>query len=229
MNGRDDSLLQARIAFHGRIVASATHEFQNHFAVIKEYNGLIGDLLRSGKSDPGGAIKRCVEISASINDRADRAARLMDTLNRFAHRGDVAVAGFKVDDVVAELVALLQRTADQNRISLRESRAKGAPEITNNPSLLQYLLWSLLAPLLESLAENSRITISASRRKDGAAVIEIKTRGQATAAAGSEPSVAGLVAAVLDGLGASLSRESGRGDREEIQLAVPSLAPAPAR
>lgn len=224
MNAHDDSLLRARLAFNGNIVASATHEFQNHFAVIKEYNGLIGDLLRAGKPGMGSTIKRCLEISVSINDRADRAAALMDILNRFSHRSDTILTAFRVDEVVMDLVALMQRTALQKCIELVGSRSQGVPLITNNPSLLQYLLWLLLTSLLDTLAENSRVTVSVSGNKDGAASVQIKTRGPVTESDGAI-----TMSAALAELGASISRESGRGDRAEIRLIVPSLSAAASR
>lgn len=160
-----DDLCQARIAFHGRIVADATHEIQNHFAVIKEYNGLIGDLLQPKTHDLEGCVNRCREITDNINERARLAAKMVDILNRFTHRGDTASSQFRVEEVVEDLVLLMQRSAGRKRITLEASHGRKVPEVTNDASLLQFLIYSLIEPVIDALPEQGTIRLSTERGK----------------------------------------------------------------
>ncbi len=223
MTTAGDTLWRERIMFHGRIVTDATHEIQNHFAVIKEYSGLIGDLLQAKRGDAA-TIDRCTQITRDINERANRAAVLVDKLNHFGHRGDAAVCTFRLDAVVEELVALMQRAASQRRVSMEASHGRKAPEITSNASLLQYLLHSIAAPLLDAMEEGGRITITASRGKAGAAQVEIETKGAAHEAAEPAPWAGELIDACLAELDGSLTHESRRGNSQRITISVPSLS-----
>jgi len=210
MNSLDENLRRGQVAFMGQIVAAATHEFQNHFAVIKEYNGLIADLLRSKQAGKRGTIKRCREIGQNIDERAGQAALLAERLNRFAHRGDVAPSSVKMEVLVDDLVALLQRSAAQRRVSLSAESSGGLPETLNDAALLQFMLGSVTLNLLETLGENGSIALSViPGAADGGVAVEIAAEGPA--AAESEGQESGLIDACLQRLNARFSSSPGDG------------------
>lgn len=223
MNDAADALRQSQIAFQGRMVAGATHEMQNHLAVIKECNGLVRDLLKQGRLRQK-AIKRCVEISSSIEARAVRAAETIDVLNSFAHRGDDAVTSFGVNSLVEELVVLLTRAASQSTISLEAAPGKEVPSIINSPSLLEYLLFSLVAPLIDALEKNGSVVFSTSPAE--LAGVEIKITAEPTLSSLPEAALmkSALLGECLSKLAATISFESTTGSRRDILLTVPSLA-----
>lgn len=190
------------MAFQGKIVAAATHEFQNHLAVIKEYNGLVRDLLGARKPDRK-TLKRCAEISLSIEERAVRAAQLTDTLNSFAHRGDRGKTGFRVDEALAELVTLMQREAAGRKVSLT-LRGSDPVNIISDPALVQLLVFMVASRRLESIGTGGSLVMSAAPR-EGGALVGIETR-PAPAAAGT--AVLSGLAECLDWLGASLEEET---------------------
>ncbi|MBE0429152.1 MAG: HAMP domain-containing histidine kinase [Thermoleophilia bacterium] len=209
--GMDESLRRAMIAFHGRIVASATHEIQNHLAVIKEYSGLAGDLLASGKVDAGQARARGTEINWNISERAFEAAELVDMLNRFTHRADAEICSFDPNEALEELVALLKRHAGARRISLFAQSGDDTAPFRGNPSLLQYLVCSLLEPFLCRLPENSSVAISAVRDEQERLVISISADAamdDSLEASGQGVPEPGLLEYCLDRLDCSVQQSS---------------------
>ncbi|MDO8735477.1 MAG: hypothetical protein Q7K29_00125 [Thermoleophilia bacterium] len=224
MSSREDEFCQARIAFQGRIVADATHEIQNHFAVIKEYKGLISDLLQSKPNDMDSCVKRCREISGNINERARLAAEMVETLNRFTHRGDVAVSRFRVEQVVEDLVSLMQRSASRKRITLEAAHGRKVPEVANDPSLIQFLVYSLIAPIVEALPEEGRIRLSTQRGKGKMPEITLASEGGDADLVEQELMAPELLSSCLDRLqGSYLVEDAGR-KRPKILLSITSLS-----
>ncbi|MHB9111560.1 MAG: sensor histidine kinase [Thermoleophilia bacterium] len=222
MNLLEDDLCQARIAFHGRIVADATHEIQNHFAVIKEYNGLIGDLLQSQQHDMDSCVRRCLVITGNINERARLAADMVDILNRFTHRGDTARSLFRVEEVVEDLVSLLQRSASQHRISLEASHGRNVPEVSSDASLLQFLVYSLTSPLIEALPENGRISISTERGKGKIPQVTLTSQGGAPSLMEHELMEPELMSACLSRLNGIFSADDAGRKGKKLTLSIPS-------
>lgn len=222
MSIAEDDLCQARIAFHGRIVADATHEIQNHFAVIKEYNGLIADLLQSQQRDLDGCVRRCREITGNINERARLAAGMVDILNRFAHTGDTARSFFRVYEVVEDIVSLMQRPASQQRITLEASHGRKIPEVSSDPSLLQFLISSLIASLMEALPENSSISVSTERGKGNVPLVILTSRGGDSALMERELMDPALLSACLSRLGGTFSIDDAGRKGKKLFLSVPS-------
>lgn len=224
MNSSDDLFRQGQIAFHGRIIADATHEIQNHFAVIKEYSGLIGDLLQSKQRMINRVNKRCAEITKSINERADRAAEMVDALNGFSHRGDKAVCPFKVNETTAELTVLLQRHAALRRVALELAAGTETAAVTNDPSILQYLLFSLITPLLDAMEENGSIALHISMEKGGTATINIVADGEMSESPEPDLMANETLEKCLEKLAAGISLNKDNGDHIQILLNIPSLA-----
>ncbi|MBI5870749.1 MAG: hypothetical protein HZB44_07320 [Actinobacteria bacterium] len=224
MSIAEDDLCQARIAFHSRIVADATHEIQNHFAVIKEYNGLIADLLQSQQHDLDGCVRRCREITGNINERARLAADMVDILNRFTHRGDTARSIFRVEEVVEDLVSLMQRPANQLRIILEASHGRKIPEVSSDASLLQFLVSSLIAPLMQALPENGGINISTERGKGKVPQVIVTSSGGDTTLMEQDLMEPGLMSACLSRLGSTFVVDDGGRKGKKLVLSVPSLS-----
>lgn len=216
MNEMEDSPHRSQIAFQGKIVAGATHEFQNHLAVIKEYNGLIRDLLGARKPDKK-IIKRCVEISRNIEERTNRAAELTDRLNSFAHRGDRRQARFRADQAVIELAALMQREAAIHKVTLSVASRSGAVSVVNNPVLFEYLIYELMNRALEMLPARGSISVAV-LDLDGYAIIRISAEPLSHEAPGEMP-VSSEMAVCIDELGATITSDM-KGVLLEVTLSV---------
>ncbi|MHB8790498.1 MAG: sensor histidine kinase [Desulfobulbaceae bacterium] len=158
MNAATPSLQDAQLAFIGRIIAGVSHEFKNHLSVTKELTGLLDDLLSLDQELP--SHERCAKISAGIEERVKAAAEMATLLGRFAHRMDSPLASFSVNEVVGEIVFLMRRFARLKNVSLELEPATELPSLHSNPSLLQFVIFSVAIPMLEHLEKQGVVRIS---------------------------------------------------------------------
>jgi C4-dicarboxylate-specific signal transduction histidine kinase len=164
MESATPRLLDAQLAFIGRIIAGVSHEFKNHLSVTKELTGLLDDLLSLNKEFPGQ--DRYAKISAGIEERVRTAAEMASHLGRFAHRMDSPLASFNVNEVVGEIVFLMQRFARLKNVALEFTPATEIPSLHSNPSLLQLVIFSVTMPMLAQLEKQSVVRISAGKTGD---------------------------------------------------------------
>lgn len=222
----DDLFRQGQIAFQGRLIADATHEIQNHFAVIKEYSGLIGDLLQAKQRVISRVNKRCAEITRSISERADRAAEMVDALNGFAHRGDAPISRFRVSRVTGELAMLLQRHAALRRVSLSMAAGDDEATVTNDASILHYLLFSLITPVLDAMEENGSVILGVSIEKGGTVMINIVAEGGKSGSPEQGLMADEIITMCMEKLAARISINAKSADLVQILLNIPSIAVA---
>lgn len=202
-------LREAHLIFIGRLLAGVSHEFKNHLAVIKELNGLLGDLL---SARPGGPqdLDRFRQIAATIEERIEQAARQAGYLNRFAHRLSPPCSAFSVNEALQEELSLCNWLSRQRKIDVDISPGADLPAIVSNQALVQLLVFSLVAPCLESLAAGSRIGV-ATVAEGGGVRIRVWTAGAAkTTGALREKleATAGLVAILAAELRTEIVRTS---------------------
>jgi signal transduction histidine kinase len=170
---RDLRLLQLR--FIGKILAGFTHESKNYIAIVKESAGLIGDLIQLGKNS-GDDQQSYLEIIHSIEEQIEKATDLFRHLNRFSHRMDTELCTFNVNETLEELIALITRFANQKKISLEKDFQQDIPSITNNPSLLQLLVFHFLEEQLTRLAKDSSLMLKTSL-SNGSVLVKIIAKG----------------------------------------------------
>jgi len=170
---RDLRLLQLR--FIGKILAGFTHESKNYIAIVKESAGLIGDMIQLGKNS-GDDQESYLEIIHSIEEQIEKATNLFRYLNRFSHRMDTELCTFNVNETLEELIALITRFANQKKISLEKNFQQDIPSITNNPSLLQLLVFHFLEEQLTGLAKDSSLMLETSF-SNGSVLVKIIARG----------------------------------------------------
>jgi len=166
-------LLQLR--FIGKILAGFTHESKNYLAIIKESAGLIDDMIKLGK--PGEAAStQFLEITHSIEEQIEKSTGLFKYLNRFSHRMDTQLSAFNCNEALEELMALVTRFANQNRIELIKEFQQDLPQIYGNPSLIQFLVFSFLEENIKMLDKNSKIIIKTGT-SNGSIMIKIIADG----------------------------------------------------
>ncbi len=154
-NEQDLRFLQLR--FIGKILAGFTHEIKNHLAIVKESAGLMGDMIKMGKSAESGS--QYLEIIQSIEEQIERALVHFTYLNRFSHRMDTALSTFNINESIEELTALLHRFANQKRIQIEKDFQKDLDPVNSNPSMLQFLIFNFLEEAIAKLDKNSRIVV----------------------------------------------------------------------
>jgi len=174
MKNKNEDLRLLQLHFIGKILAGFTHEIKNYIAIIKESAGLIGDMIKLGKSrnEPG----EYLEIINSIEEQIEKTNDLFRYLNRFAHRMDNEITTFNVNETLEELIVLLTRFANQRKISLEKDFQQDIPSVCNNPSMLQFLVFHFLAEKITGLDKNSRLIIK-TESANGLVVIRIIQKG----------------------------------------------------
>lgn len=161
-----DGFSDMRLAFIGKLLAGLSHEFKNHLAIIRELNGLTHDLLLLDESGQRTDTERLIRNSTGIEERIGQAAEMCRFLSSFSHRMDQPLASFNIPDILQELVYLLHRFARQHQVDLVATFEEGLPSIYNNPALLQFAVYCIVVPALETLVKNSRISITAVQQGD---------------------------------------------------------------
>lgn len=174
-NELDLRFLQLR--FIGKILAGFTHEIKNHLAIVKESAGLIGDIIKLGKSGKNES-SQYLEIIHSIEEQIERATEHFRYLNRFSHRMDTSLATFNINESLEELIALLNRLANQKKIHLEKDFQKDLPSIYSNPSMLQFIVFGDLEEKITRLDKNSRIIVK-TEVINGSVAIRIIPKGNA--------------------------------------------------
>lgn len=164
-DGNIQSENETRFAFIGKVLATFTHELKNHLAIIKEYNGLIYDLIELGKSpekDPEQYLSTVKSISAQI----DRTLSLISYLNRFSHRMDHAFSTFNVNDALEELFILIHRLTNQKKIMIQSDFQRDLPQVCNDPFRLQLAVFGVIEGFMGRTGQEAGITAKTSFRDD---------------------------------------------------------------
>jgi nitrogen-specific signal transduction histidine kinase len=174
-NGNKKDLRFLQLNFIGRILAGFTHEIKNYIAIIKESAGLMGDMIKAGKWGKNES-RQYMEIIVSIEDQIERSLDLFRHLNRFAHKMDTPRVSFNINEGMEELLALMNRFANQRKIQFETDFQKDLPSVQSDPAMLQFLVFCFVREKLDHLDKNSRIVVKTGRA-DGAVTITIITQG----------------------------------------------------
>jgi nitrogen-specific signal transduction histidine kinase len=164
-----------QLHFIGKILAGFTHESKNYLAIIKESAGLIEDMIKLGKFGEA-ASNQYLEITHSIEEQIEKSTGLFKYLNRFSHRMDTQLSAFNCNEALEELMALVNRFANQKRIELAKDFQQDLPQIYGNPSMVQFLVFSFLEENIISLEKNGRIIIK-TEALNGSIIINIVPEG----------------------------------------------------
>jgi len=222
MKGQEqESLREMQLACIGRLLASLSHEFKNHLAIIKESCGLVEDLLLLEDQEKPTNTGRYKKILGGINDRITQAAEMCRSLSGFSHRMDQPLSSFNPSDVLQEEIYLLHRLARQKQVDLALKGAEDLPLIFNNPSLLQFAVFCMVWPALESLEKHGRIILAPVQR--GVSVAIVATFEGALQKTADENPWHAMLPEVLHLLGAELARTVHPSGNEEFTLTLSSI------
>ena len=204
-------ILQMR--FIGKIIAGFTHDMKNYIAIINESTGLIGDMMKLGKS-PETELPAYLDIIHSIEDHIEKANVHFRYLNRFAHRMDTPLSLCNINESLEELIALLKRFANQKRISFQQDYESDLPPVNTNPSLIQLIIFTLIEKYIAELEQDSTVTVQTAGA-DRSLLINIIPNGkQREESSASLPS--DLFDTVIKELGGTISLD--RGNHTKIML-----------
>lgn len=153
----DNKLRDSQLTFLGKLLAGYTHELKNHLAVINESSGLMDDLLEMSEVGDEKLHLRFKKIIGTIGERISSANTMAMYLNRVAHRMDFPLSQCNVNNLLIEELALIERFGAMKNISFDKHLQKEIPSIHCNPSLLQFIIFSLVSELIEKIASGTVI------------------------------------------------------------------------
>jgi nitrogen-specific signal transduction histidine kinase len=158
------SLSETQFAFIGKVLATFSHEIKNHLAIIKEYSGLIYDLIELRKS-PEKDPEQYISTVKSINAQIDRTLSLISYLNRFSHRMDHQFSTFNINDTLEELFILLHRLINQKKVIIQSDFQEDLPPVCSDPFRLQLVVFGIIEGFLGRTGNEGIITAKTSSRE----------------------------------------------------------------
>jgi len=213
----ENELRYLQMRFIGKIIAGFTHEIKNYIAIINESTGLIGDMMKLGKSVEND-LPEYLDIIHSTEDYIEKTNGHFRYLNRFAHRMDSPLSSFHINESLEELIALLQRFANQKRITFKLDYETDMPQVYSNPSLLQLIIFTFLEQNIIELEQESTITLQTAFADKGIRVTIIPNGKRTEGSSASIP--AELLDIVIKELGGNISQ-----DREKETILLLPLRP----
>jgi signal transduction histidine kinase len=182
MNDEPRDLRDEELAFFGRIGADVTHDMRNVLSVIREYSGLLRDLISAATRRKPLDPEQLRKLSENITNQVRKGTELMERFSRFAHAADERIVSFDLAALTGNTAALAQRSVKLARCTLDLQVPDEPIPVRSNPLSLQHAVFSGIQLILEAAAEGEAVTVSVARRAP-VAVISIAGR----AAAGGPP------------------------------------------
>lgn len=158
-------------AFIGKITASATHEFMNVLATIRESSGLMEDLLVLSKEPVFPHKEKFLKIARSIQEQVKRGMEISERLNQFAHSMDEPKKQIEINEILSQLAFLMQRFAALKGVQLQVHPTSPPLIIWIDPFRLQLILSVCLEFCFEHSAHGSVIRLQ-SQKKEGKITIQ---------------------------------------------------------
>ena len=220
---QEKAVRRQQMASLGSLLADFSHEMRNHLAVIQEANGLLEDLLAMEETEGETVLAALGETAARIGKRLRISAELCRHLSSMAHRSDTAFSSFQVNELLAELIILLERSARSRQISVRLDAGQGIEPVYNEAALVQYLMYQLYIFFSERMQSGQTLCIRTAQAEKAVAI-------QFCLHEVPRPDLSELsetVTAVIASLGAGLEelKRGGQGNAAafEVRLLLPSL------
>jgi C4-dicarboxylate-specific signal transduction histidine kinase len=207
MNVLMEPMGAAGLNFFGRMSASISHELKNVLAIIRENAGLLNDYTEMAAKGMSIDVQRLKTVADRIDRQTRRADDIIKNLNRFAHTVDSPCSSVDLNEILALLVALSQRSAGMRQVTLVPQPADSPVRITTAPFVLLNALGLCLIFATQAVAPGEAMTLTCEGTENGACI----RFGQLTSLAvlplegfPAEPEIS-----LLNALGARATPESG--------------------
>lgn len=154
---KEHELRVLQLSFIGKVLSVFTHELNNHLSIIKESAGLIEDTLRLQKSSGKYDIEESLKIIQSIENQIGKTAWICKKLNGFGHGMDRALSTFSVNESIEELLILVNRVANQKKVTFEKDFDEDMPQISSDPAKLQFVVFCFIDKNLKRLDKDSSL------------------------------------------------------------------------
>jgi signal transduction histidine kinase len=164
MNDNFDQL--SNLNFFGKITASVTHELNNVFSIINEYNGLLEDQIFIAESELTPNLEKLSRIQDRLAKQIARGETIIRNLNKFAHSTDHEYIEFDLNDYVENILNLTTRLANLKKIKLTFENDHKPVLIVNNPYEIMRNIFLIISYLLDTLGSQAELSFSIESNDD---------------------------------------------------------------
>jgi signal transduction histidine kinase len=220
-NDNNEHILRdSQLASLGKMLAGYSHELKNHLAIINESAGLMDDLLEMGTIDDEQSVQRFKKSITLIWERINQADTMAKYMNSFAHKMDIPVSSFDVNELLNEELAFLERFFLIKSASLQKELQSDLPSVRNNPSLLQFVIFAYIHRIIAGIDSGGEIEVSSQLKgQDILIIIEASNIPASVIDPDSSDEIA--IKYALHKMGIAMTEETLTDDRSKTTLIVP--------
>ena len=220
-NNNENILRDSQLASLGKMLAGYSHELKNHLAIINESAGLMDDLLEMGSIDDEQSVQRFKKSISLIWERINQADTMAKYMNSFAHKMDIPVSSFDVNELLIEELAFLERFFWIKSASLHRELQPDLPAVSNNPSLLQFVIFTYIHRIISGIDSGGEIAVTSQLKgQDILIIIEVSNIPASEIDQDSSDEVA--IKYALDKMGIAMTEETLTNDRKKTIITIPA-------
>lgn len=205
------------LRFIGKILTTVSHEFNNHLATLKESAGLADDILHARHLADKVKFEELSKLMQSVANKIQQTVLIVGSMSYFGGNLGHASVEFDVNILMDELLTLASKIASPKLITVGRNYDRTIPRITNDPFLVQFLVFALLDNLISCHEGNSPVTITTDHTRSSV-IIGIVSEREPSESAQEALWPSAVLHAVAHQIGGVI--ESKRGGAE-IMLALP--------
>ena len=222
MSDNNENILRDnQLASLGKMLAGYSHELKNHLAIINESAGLMDDLLEMGSIDDEQSVQRFKKSISLIWERINQADTMAKYMNSFAHKMDVPVSNFDVNELLSEELAFLDRFFWIKSASLHKELQPDLPAVSNNPSLLQFVIFTYIHRIISGIESGGEIAVTSQLKgQDILIIIEASNIPVSVIEQDSSDEVA--IKYAIDKMGIAMTEETLTDDRKKTIITIPA-------
>ncbi|MCG8566497.1 MAG: ATP-binding protein, partial [Desulfobacterales bacterium] len=146
-----------RLASIGRLASGVAHEINNPLDIINQKTGLMIDLLSMDKD--AAPDDRLLPLAGDVIEAVKRCGTITRQLLDFARHMDPGMENVDIEEVVAQVVALLQKEADHRNIRIVIERQGELPEMSCDRGSLQQIFLNLAENAITAMDQGGCIRI----------------------------------------------------------------------
>jgi len=161
----------------GEIAASLAHELNQPLSAIRTYAQAAQRFLDKDLAEPDEVSKALAGIIAGNR----RAEEVITRIRMALKKEPVKQSRLDIQNIIQEVIVLLHRKADEEKIALRLSVADDLPPVTGDRIQLQQVLFNLIINAIEAMTEQEStprvVAILASKEKSGFVMVSVRDNG----------------------------------------------------
>jgi signal transduction histidine kinase len=159
MSVPSEDVAREELHYFGKVSASISHELKNVLAILNENAGLLQDFAAMAEQGQPLDPERIRRLAATMLEQIQRGDVILKRMNRFAHSADENRATVNLNELIAMVVELFQRTAVSRGVKVDLKISAAAMTIKTDPFALETLLGSLLYQVTENAADIGSLSL----------------------------------------------------------------------